>query len=193
MDQDNDQPSESAQPETEPAPKKWASAPKLTAQDREDLMLQIEQMLAKSYPRRMIEAAAQTKYGIRPRNVRTYIKRVIDRWAAQSAAESQEAKRADIEAQMREVLHGALTNKIPLRDAAGDPVLDQKGQPIMVNAPDRRAAIRALENLSKLHGLHSTTVNVNAGTSLVDILGKLGDSDMAPDQPSDPATETEAA
>ena len=191
----DDAPQESApEPEEAAPPRRTAAKVKVSPADRDDLMAQVEQLLAKSYPRRMVERSIQTKYGSGARQARAYIKKVLDRWTAQAQAEGVETRRADIEAQMREVLHGALQNKIPLRNADGTPVLDSNQQPVMVSAPDRRTALRALENLTKLHGLMSTTVNVNAGGSLIDILGSLGDGEHgSTETPSAPEPKETAA
>lgn len=89
-------------------------------------------------------------YGVTERQAQRYCERVRERWASARPRDlaQRDARRDEIRATIDEVILRALTRKIPAKDERGATrvEVDEDGQarPVLIAAPDLRAALHGL-------------------------------------------------
>lgn len=119
-----------------------------------------ETLMARRLSTSRVSQLVAAKYGVTERQARKYIRKIRDRWAAESSSQDRSAKRDQLRATAEAIVSAALNKSEVVRDAAGNPVLDSSGSPVMRETPDLKTAIRGADVLARLDGLYQDRLKI---------------------------------
>ena len=130
-----------------------------------------EELMVRGVARRTIHQSLCERYGVKSTTVDNWIGAVRDAWVVESAGVDRTEMRSQHRARLSKVYERAMTRRMPVRDADGNPVL-HNGSVVTAEIPDLRVSVRALDALAKLDNLNEETTKLDAG-SAEDLVGFL--------------------
>lgn len=137
-------------------------------------MAECEALMVRRLSIPAIEMHLARQWGISSRQVGDYILAVRQRWAKEAPSDTRLTERAHMRASLNDLYARAMSKTEVVRDAAGNPILDQTGQPLRREVPDLRAATRVAETLCRLDGLYQDAVKVEVSGAVDTGLGFVG-------------------
>lgn len=127
--------------------------------DIEERLFEAEQLLVKRLSPSSVQRQLSGKWNVTQRQVRDYIREVRRRWKteADALAETEHGRREEQRTWLRETLNAAYAAAMcktqVVFDEKGKPVRDDDGNPMVIDAPDTRSALRAAQLLMELDAL----------------------------------------
>ena len=127
---------------------------------------EVEEMMSSGIQTRRVAPLVARKFGITRRHAQRYVRAVIERWKAESAA-TRDEKRAQIEATLWALYRAAMRRKSVHIQRVG---ADEPDRVIERPDPDIRGGHDALKTIGMMHGLIGPDIKIEQGPTTVNVL-----------------------
>ena len=138
--------------------------------DKTEVMRAAEGLMFQRMRRTEVQREICQRFGCGPRTARKYMRLVTDNWGEEAKAEDRTERRNSMRETANDLYTKAMERRIFATAAGGGVQCDEEGEPVILEAPDLRAAARALEILAKLDGLFDNTIKIDATGTLSDLV-----------------------
>jgi hypothetical protein len=131
---------------------------KVSAEELELRLSETARLLIRRRSYTEVERELSNRYSVDARTTRRWIRKVKDRWRAEADVEGAGDARADLVQQLDAVLASAWSHMVIVKDADGNPVVDQNpsspgfGKPLVRNEPKTQQILHAISQLRALKG-----------------------------------------